>query len=94
MTEEPDALRAKARALLDGGLNEREFLGWLHRHVGHSGREDLQDLVEMDDTFTLGGTVDGDAWFDSSPEAAVPRRYVRDSARHIVNDEPVPPASP
>lgn len=45
----------KAKELLDGGVNERQFLSWVHHHIGHSGREDLQDLVEMDDIYELGG---------------------------------------
>ena len=71
----------KAEQLLAHTLTERQFLGWVHAHVGHSGPDELQDLVEMDDFYELGGTAAADEWFDASPEAADARKYVRPAAR-------------
>jgi hypothetical protein len=86
-----DALVRQAEELLNGGTNERQFLGWVHSQIGHGGQEDLQDLVEMNDIYELGGTTAGDEWFDASPEAKTLRRYVQTAARSIVSGEPVPP---
>jgi hypothetical protein len=84
-----DDLMHQAEELLSGATNERQFLGWVHGQIGHGGQEDLQDLVEMNDIYELGGATAGDEWFDASPEAEPLRRYVQTAARSIVSGEPV-----
>jgi hypothetical protein len=44
-------VRDAARRMIAGELTEREFVEWVHCHVGHDGPDDLQDIVEMDDEY-------------------------------------------
>lgn len=80
---------------MTGDTTESEFLHWLHQEVGHSGRDDLQDLVEMSDIYTLNGSEsDQDLWFDTDPAAAEARAYVHACALRLLDDEAVEPRSP
>lgn len=53
-------VRGAARRLLDGEMTEREFVAWIHCHVGHHGPDDLQDLVVLDDEYDPNCVTDAD----------------------------------
>lgn len=72
-------------------MNEREFCAGFTPTWGTVDGKNCRTFEMDDDRFELGGSEEGDAWLDTSPAAAGQRRYVRDSARHIVNNELVPP---
>lgn len=48
-------------------MTEREFVDWVHIHVGHGGYDDLEDLVELDDEYDPVDFPEADQWFGSPP---------------------------
>ena len=44
-------VRDAARRMIAGELTEREFVEWVHCHVGHDGPDALQVIVEMYDEY-------------------------------------------
>lgn len=86
-----DEIRARAQSLLDGDLKPSQFVASLHDDIGHSGPEDLQNLVELSDIWMLGAGEEGDLEFDSAASAESPRAYVQSAASQIVRGVRVSP---
>ena len=77
-------VREEARRLLAGHLTEREFVAWIHCHVGHRGPAELQDIVGMDDEYDPNVFADTDLLFVSD---GMPAR-VRSLAQDLVSRAP------
>lgn len=82
-----ERIREEATRLLEGELTEREFVSWIHTHVGHGGYDDLIELVELDDEYDPVDFPDEDQWFRESPEAEPIRNHVREAALRLLADD-------
>lgn len=71
-------VREAAQRLLAGQLTEREFVAWVHCHVGHDGPDELQDIVEMDDEYDPNIDADADRRFVSDGKAAQVLSFAED----------------
>lgn len=79
-----ERVREAAARLLAGQMSEREFIDWVHIHVGHGGYDDLEDLVDLDDEYDPVDFLEADQWFRESPEAEAERERVREHARRLI----------
>ncbi len=81
-----ERVRQEAARLVAGEITEREFVSWLHTHVGHGGYDDLIELVELDDEYDPVDFPDEGQWFRESPEAEPIRNQVREVALRLLAD--------
>ncbi len=82
-----ERIREEAMRLIGGEITEREFVSWVHTHVGHMGDDDdLLELVVLDDEYDPFVFPDKDRWFRESAEAESVRSRVRDAAGRLLAD--------
>jgi hypothetical protein len=82
-----ERVREEATRLVAGEITEREFVSWVHTHVGHMGYDDLIELVELDGEYDPVDFPDEDRWFRESSEAAAIRNRVRELALRLLADD-------